>query len=164
MTGCTVQRIVAEKSALSGAVFVSPTKHNKQDWKRVSPDDFEMEVLQRVVHDFHRDNKYPTMDSLLTAAKEKSIYSGEHTTLWRILHKMSFKHIICGVCMCATTQLISIPSLSVFHPTLTHLAAMFVCLWMDTTFHISYFHRPPCPYPWGHIPSLYPHTLFTGKV
>ena len=32
---------------------------------------------------------------------------------------------ICGVCMCAT---ISIPSLSIFHPTLTHLATIEPCL------------------------------------
>ena len=36
-----------------------------------------MEAVRRLVHDFYREKKYPTLDSLLLAAKEKGIFSGE---------------------------------------------------------------------------------------
>ena len=34
-------------------------------------DDFDTEALRRSVHEFYRDKKYPTLDSLLEAAKKK---------------------------------------------------------------------------------------------
>ena len=43
----TVQRIVSEKSALSGAAFSSPAKQYKVDRKKV---DFDTEALRRIVH------------------------------------------------------------------------------------------------------------------
>ena len=43
------------------------------------------------VHDFYRE-KYPTLDSLLLAVKEKGLFGGERATVWRILRKMGFKH------------------------------------------------------------------------
>ena len=32
------------------------------------------------------------MDSLLSAVKEKGIFSGERTTLWKVMRKMGFKY------------------------------------------------------------------------
>ena len=51
-----------------------------------------MEALQRTVHDFYLEKKYPTLDSLLVAVKGKGVFTGEHTTLGKVLRKMSFKH------------------------------------------------------------------------
>ena len=48
----TVRRIVAEKSALSGAAFSSPAKRYKIDRKKVVMDDFDTEVLRNSVHEF----------------------------------------------------------------------------------------------------------------
>lgn len=76
-----------ENSALSGAAFSSPAKRYKVDRKKLILDDFDTEALRRIVHDFYREKKYPTLDSLLVAAKEKGIFSGEHVTLWRVLRK-----------------------------------------------------------------------------
>ena len=81
-----VRRIIAEKTALSEAVFSSP------DRERVDVDDFVMEALRRTVHGFYRDKKYPTLDSSLVAVKEKGDFTGERTTLWKVLRKMGFKH------------------------------------------------------------------------
>ena len=64
-------RIVAEKSALSGAAFSSPAKRYKIDRKKIVMDDFDTEALRRAVHEFYSEKKYPTMDSLLLAVKEK---------------------------------------------------------------------------------------------
>ena len=88
----TVRRIVAEKSALSGAAFSSPAKRYKIDRKKIVMDDFDTEALQSSVHEFYSEKKYPTMDSLLSAVKEKGIFSGERTTLWRVMRKMGFKY------------------------------------------------------------------------
>ena len=85
----TVRRIIAEKSALSGAAFSSPTKRYKVERKRI---DFDTEALRRSVHEFYSDKKYPTLDSLLVSVKEKGIFTGERTTLWKILRKMGFKY------------------------------------------------------------------------
>ena len=88
----TVRRIVAVKSALSGAAFSSPARQYKIDRKKIVMDDFDTEPLRSAVHEFYSEKKYPTMDSLLSAVKEKGIFSGEHTTLWRVMHKMGFKY------------------------------------------------------------------------
>ena len=55
-------------------------------------DDFDVEAIQHLVHDFCRERKYPTLDSLLLAVKEKGLCGGERATLWRILRKTGFKH------------------------------------------------------------------------
>ena len=88
----TVRRIVAEKSALSGAAFSSPAKRYKIDRKKIVMDDFDMEALRSAVHEFYSEKKYPTMDSLLSTVKEKGIFSEERTTLWRVMRKMGFKY------------------------------------------------------------------------
>ena len=88
----TVRRIVAKKSEMSGAAFTSPAKRYKVERKRIMLDDFDVEALRRLVHDFYREKKFPTLDSVLVAAKEKGIYEGERVTLWKLLHKMGFKH------------------------------------------------------------------------
>ena len=93
----TVRRIVAEKSSLSGAAFSSPAKWYKIDRKKIVMDDFDMddfdtEALRSAVHEFYSEKKYPTMDSLLSAVKEKGIFSWERTTLWRVMRKMEFKY------------------------------------------------------------------------
>ena len=89
----TVRRIVAEKSALSGAAFSSPVKRYKIDRKKIAMDDFDTEAFWSAVHEFYSEKKkYPTLDSLLSAVKEKGIFSGERTTLWRVMRKMGFKY------------------------------------------------------------------------
>ena len=53
VTGYSEQRIVAEKSEISGAVFASPPKQCKR--KNIILDDFNTEVLRRLVNDFYRE-------------------------------------------------------------------------------------------------------------
>ena len=84
----TVRRIVSEKSAQSGAAFCSPAKRYKLDRKKIVLDDFDTEALRHAIHEFYSEKKYPTMDSLLSTVKEKGIFSGERTTLWRVIRKM----------------------------------------------------------------------------
>ena len=88
----TVRRIVTEKTELEGAPFTSPPKRYRRERKRIDSDQFDTEALRRTVHEFYREKKYPTLDMLLVAVREKGIFSGERTTLWKILRKMGFKH------------------------------------------------------------------------
>ena len=83
---------MAEKSALSGAAFSSPAKRYKIDREKIVMDNFDTEALRSSVHEFYSEKKYPTMDSLLSAVKEKGIFSGERTTLRRGMRKMGFKY------------------------------------------------------------------------
>ena len=69
---------------LCGAAFTPPTKRYNVDRRIVCLDDFDVEAIQHLVHDFYRE-KYPTLDSLLLAVKEKRLFGGECATLWRIL-------------------------------------------------------------------------------
>ena len=88
----TVWRIVAKKTELDGAAFTSPPKRYRRERKRIDPDHFDTEALQCTVHEFYFEKKYPTLDMLLVAVREKVIFSGERTALWKFLHKMGFKH------------------------------------------------------------------------
>ena len=88
----TVRRILAEKSEISGAAFMSLPKRYKVERKNIILDDFDTEALQRLVHDLYREKKFPTLDSVQVVAKEKGIYRGERVTLWKLLRKMGFKH------------------------------------------------------------------------
>ena len=45
-------------------------------------------MLVRTLHEFYREKKYPTLDTLLVAVREKGIFTGECATLWKILHNM----------------------------------------------------------------------------
>ena len=71
---------------------MSPPKRYRRERKIIDPDQFDTEALQRTVHEFYCKKKYPTLDMLLVAVREKGIFSGERTTLWKILRKMGFKH------------------------------------------------------------------------
>ena len=64
--------------------FSTPAKRNKIDRKKIVMDNFDTEALRRTVHELYSEKKYPTMDSLLVAVKEKGIFCGERTTLWRV--------------------------------------------------------------------------------
>lgn len=88
----TVRRVVGEKSTLSGAAFSSPPKRYKVDRRRIVVDDFDVEAVRRIVHDFYREKKYPTLDLILAAVREKGVFTGERVTLWRLIRKMGFKY------------------------------------------------------------------------
>ena len=74
------------------SAFSSPAKRYKIDRKKIVMDDFDTEPLRSAVHEFYSEKKYPRMDSLLSTVKEKGIFSGERTTLWKVMRKMVFKY------------------------------------------------------------------------
>ena len=54
-------------------------------------DGFDTEALRCAVHEFYSE-RYTAMDSLLLVVKHKGVFSGEHTTLWRVLRKVGLKY------------------------------------------------------------------------
>ena len=60
----TVRRIVSD---ISGTAFISPAKRYTVYRKKIVLDDFDTEALRRLVHDFYREKKFPTLDSFLVA-------------------------------------------------------------------------------------------------
>ena len=60
--------------------------------KKIIVDDFDMEGIQRTVHDFYREKKNPTLESLLAVVKEKGLFVGERITLWKLLRKVGFRY------------------------------------------------------------------------
>lgn len=68
----TVRLIVKEKASLCRAAFTSPAKWYKVD-RTACLDDLDVESTRiwRLVHNFYYKKKYPTLDLLLLAVKEK---------------------------------------------------------------------------------------------
>ena len=60
--------------------------------KKVIVNDFDMEGIRCIVHDFYREKKYPTLESLLAVVKEKGLFDGERITLWKLLRKVGFRY------------------------------------------------------------------------
>ena len=55
-------------------------------------DDFNVEAIRNEVHAFYGRKEYPTLDSLLGALKDKNLFQGGCTTLWKVLREMGFRH------------------------------------------------------------------------
>ena len=52
----------------------------------------DMEGIWRTVHDFYREKKYPTLESLLVVVKQKGLFDEERNTLWKLLRKLVFRY------------------------------------------------------------------------
>ena len=65
------------KTESSGAAFThrqSATEGRERESIRT---DFNTKALRRTVHEFYREKKYPTLESLLVAVKETAIFTGD---------------------------------------------------------------------------------------
>ena len=84
----TVERVVAMKRASSGAVFQSPVKRYAASRARIVVDDFDTEAIRRTIHDFYEKKEYPTLKKLLSVVREKGLFRGHRTTLWKLLRRI----------------------------------------------------------------------------
>ena len=50
-------------------------------------DGFNIEAIRIEVHAFYGRKQYPTLDSLLGVLKDKNLFQGGHSTLWKVLHE-----------------------------------------------------------------------------
>ena len=71
--------------------------------KKIVVNDFDMEGIWHTVHNFYREKKYPTLESLLVVVKEKGLFVGKRITLWKLLRKLLVsgisKLMISSMCM-----------------------------------------------------------------
>ena len=80
----------------SDGLLASPEKRYDDGTRvRVVLDDFNMAAICKEVHEFYDRKEYPTLDSLLSVSKGKSLFEGGCTTLWKELRKMglTFRHV-----------------------------------------------------------------------
>ena len=85
----TVERVVGEKRNLDGKAFTSPAKRYKKSRIQIVIDDFDCDAIRRSVHDVYAKKEYPTIEKLLHILKEKELFAGGRTTLWKLLKKTS---------------------------------------------------------------------------
>ena len=84
----TVVRICKEYEGNSG-LLSSPEKRYTASRVQIVLDDFNFEAIRNEVHGR---KEYPTLDSLLGALKDKNLFQGGRTTLWKVLREMGFRH------------------------------------------------------------------------
>ena len=87
----TVVRIRREAKNNEGN-FSTPSKRYHVSRKKINPDSFDREAIRRTIHAFYERNEYPTLDSVLEQVKEKEIFRGGRSTLYKLLREMGFKY------------------------------------------------------------------------
>ena len=87
----TVVRIWKEYEGNSG-LLSSPEKRYTASRVQIVLDDFNVEAIRKEVHAFYGRKEYPTLDSLLGVLKNKNLFQGRRTTLWKVLREMGFRH------------------------------------------------------------------------
>ena len=88
----TVERVLAIKRASSGAAFESPAKRYKASRVRIVVDDFDTDGIRRTIHQFYERKEYPTLKKLSSVLREKGLFTGHRTTLWKLLRKIGFTY------------------------------------------------------------------------
>ena len=87
----TVVRIRREAKNNEGN-FSTLSKRYHVSRKKINPDSFDREAIRRTIHAFYERNEYPTLDSVLEQVKEKEIFRGGRSTLYKLLREMGFKY------------------------------------------------------------------------
>ncbi|XP_025200882.1 uncharacterized protein LOC112598574 [Melanaphis sacchari] len=76
--------------------FTSPRKTYKRLKYATGIDDFDEDVIRRIVHEFYDKGEFPTSLKILSKYKEKTGYKGSKTSMWRILKQMKFRYKKCN--------------------------------------------------------------------
>ena len=91
MGTATVVRICKEYEGNS-SLLSSPEKRYTASRVQIVLDDFNVEAIRKEVHAFYGRKEYPILDSLLGVLKDKNLFQGGRTTLWKVLCDMGFHH------------------------------------------------------------------------
>ena len=62
-------------------VLCTPKKSYSMSRIQILLDDFNVEAIRRIVHEFYTKKEYPTLDSLLSVVKSRGVFTGGRTTL-----------------------------------------------------------------------------------
>lgn len=76
--------------------FASPPKNYKRAKYATAIDDFDIDIVQRTIHEFYDNREYPTTIKLLNKYREKINCNGSKTSMWRILKSLHFKYKKCN--------------------------------------------------------------------
>ena len=103
----TVRNVCMQYDKGTGS-FSSPKKRYSSSRVRKDADNFDREALRRMIHSFYEKKENLTLHKILVNnhaeewcfhfvlqrhAKEQGIFSGERTSLRRVLRDMGFKHM-----------------------------------------------------------------------
>jgi len=94
----TVRRVCVEGSSTNnnpdspqpGPSFTSPRKTYKRKKYATELDNFDNEIVRRIVHEFYERGEYPTSKKILNAAQQKFNYNGSLASMKRLLIKLKF--------------------------------------------------------------------------
>ena len=87
----TVNYIHQEFTSQDGDLL-TPRETYSASRVRINPDDFDREIIRRVVHDFYVRKEYPTLAAVLEKVKEVCGFPGGRYCLWRVLREMGFNY------------------------------------------------------------------------
>ena len=60
--------------------------------KHVIVDGFDCDAIQQTDHEFYTRKEFPTLEKLFQILKEKELFLGGCTTLWKFLKKIEFRY------------------------------------------------------------------------
>lgn len=76
----------------SGPSFSTPGKERKQKCRVTSLDDFEKDVLRKIVFAFYDRGEFPSTSKITHELKQKINYQGSDTSTRRLLHSLGFNY------------------------------------------------------------------------
>ncbi|KAF0759632.1 DDE 3 domain-containing protein [Aphis craccivora] len=79
-------------SSQPGPSFTSPRKTYKRKKYATELDNFDNEIVRRIVHEFYERGEYPTSKKILNAAQQKFNYNGSLASMKRLLIKLKFSY------------------------------------------------------------------------
>lgn len=92
-TGVSVRSVcnIHKEFTSQDSTILTPIKRYSASRVRVNPDEFDREVIRRVVHSFYMRKEYPTLAAMLEKVK-KCAFSGGRYCLWWVLRGMGFHY------------------------------------------------------------------------
>ena len=72
--------------------FDSPAKRYQSSRVKINPDDFDRAAIKQAIHEFYACKKYPTLDKVLIQLCDKNLFSGDRSTLAKVLKTMGFRY------------------------------------------------------------------------
>jgi len=93
-TGVSVKSIhnIRKECLSQDGEILTPLKRYAATRVRVNPDEFDREVIRRVVHAFYARKVYPTLSAVLEEVKKECSFPGGRYCLWRVLRGIGFAY------------------------------------------------------------------------
>ena len=73
-------------------IFESPARRYRHSRRKVQPDTFDIDAIQRKIYDFYERKEHLTIVKLLKMVQDDGIFNGGKTLLIKLLHDLGFKY------------------------------------------------------------------------